>query len=145
MSDLRIAGEQIAAGERAAPPIAKTLGFRLLSARDGEAVFEMDVDERFWNPMGTLHGGILCDLADAAMGFAYASMLTEKESFTTVELKINFLRPVVKGRLRATGKIVKKGRKIGLVDCDVTDERGKLVARASSTCMTLTGDDASGR
>jgi len=135
----------MAAGELAAPPIAKLLGLQLVSVGDGTAIFEMDVDERFWNPMGTLHGGILCDIADAAMGFAYASKLEEHERFTTVELKINFLRPVIKGRLRASGHIVKKGRKIGLVDCDVTDEQGRLVARASSTCMTLAGDDARGR
>jgi uncharacterized protein (TIGR00369 family) len=145
VSDLRSSGQKIAAGTLAAPPIAKTLGFRLLSADEGTAIFEMDVDERFWNPMGTLHGGILCDIADAAMGFAYASKLEPGETFTTVELKINFLRPVVKARLRATGKIVKKGRRIGLVDCDVTDEQGRLVARASSTCMTLAGEEGKGR
>jgi uncharacterized protein (TIGR00369 family) len=131
----------MAAGELPPPPIARLLGFQVVSVGDGTAVFEMDVDERYWNPMGTLHGGILCDIADAAMGFAYASKLEQSEKFTTVELKINFLRPVTKARLRATGHIVKKGRKIGLVDCDVTDEQGRLVARASSTCMTLTGDD----
>jgi len=138
---MRTAGQQILTGERAAPPIARTLGFQLVSAAEGTAVFEMDVDERFWNPMGTLHGGILCDIADAAMGFAYASTLERQQSFTTVELKINFLRPVFKTRLRATGHIVKRGRKIGLVDCHVTDAQGKLVARASSTCMTLTAED----
>lgn len=142
---LRASGKRMAAGEIPPPPIAKFLGMRLVSAADGTAVFEIDADERFWNPMGTLHGGILCDIADAAMGFAYASILAENETFTTVELKINYLRPVIKSRLRATGRIVKKGRKIGLVDCDVTDDQGKLVARASSTCMTLTGDDARGR
>jgi len=134
--------KKVISGEEQPPPIARLIGFRPLSAADGAAVFEMDADERHWNPMGTLHGGVLCDIADAAMGFAYASKLEEGESFTTVELKINFLRPVWKGRLRASARIVKKGRKIGLVDCEVTDEKGNLVARASSTCMTLTGDDA---
>jgi len=95
--------------------------------------------------MGTVHGGVLCDIADAAMGFAFATTLAEGESFTTIELKINYLRPVWKARLRATGRIVKRGRKIGLVDCDVADENGALVARASSTCMVLSGEDARGR
>jgi uncharacterized protein (TIGR00369 family) len=95
--------------------------------------------------MGTLHGGILCDIADAAMGIAYASNLNEGESFTTLELKINFLRPVWRARLLATGRVVKQGRTLGLVECDITDERGTLVARATSTCLTLRGQRAQGR
>jgi uncharacterized protein (TIGR00369 family) len=87
--------------------------------------------------MGTLHGGVLCDVADAAMGIAYAATLGEGESFTTIELKINFLRAVRRGKLLAEGRLVKGGRTIGLVECDVTDAEGQLVARASSTCMTL--------
>ena len=136
---------KIVAGEAPAPPIARLIGFRAVSAGEGRAVFEMDADERHWNPMGTLHGGILCDIADAAMGFAYATKLGEGETFTTIELKINYLRPVWKAHLRAAARIVKKGRKVGLVECDVTDEQGNLVARASCTCMTLTGEDARGR
>ena len=136
---------RIASGDAPAPPIAKLIGFHPISAGGGEAVFEMEADERHWNPMGTLHGGVLCDIGDAAMGFAYATTLAEGESFTTIELKINYLRPVRKARLRASAHVVKRGRKIGLVQCDVTDENGNLVARASSTCMTLSGDDARGR
>ena len=136
---------KIASGDAPAPPIAKLIGFHPVSAANGEAVFEMEAGERHWNPMGTLHGGILCDIGDAAMGFAYATTLAEGESFTTIELKINFLRPVRKSRLRAAAHVVKRGRKIGLVECDVTDEKGNLVARMSSTCMTLAGDDARGR
>jgi uncharacterized protein (TIGR00369 family) len=95
--------------------------------------------------MGTLHGGVLCDIADAAMGMAYASSLGEGETFTTLELKINFLRPVRTARLRAVGEVVSRGRTIGLVTCDVRDEEERLVARASSTCMMLRGEDARGR
>jgi len=136
---------KIASGDAPAPPIAKLIGFHPLSAGSGEAVFEMQADERHWNPMGTLHGGILCDIGDAAMGFAFASTLAEGESFTTIELKINFLRPVWKSRLRAAAHVVKRGRKIGLVECDITDEKGNLVARTACTCMTLAGDEARGR
>src|SRR3981081_2946335 len=95
--------------------------------------------------MGTLHGGVLCDIADAAMGVAYASTLSETESFTTLELKINFLRPVWQTRLTATGHVVQGGRTGGMVECDVTDSQGRLVARASSTCMTLRDAQAQGR
>src|SRR5436309_14395501 len=87
--------------------------------------------------MGSLHGGIICDVADAAMGVAYASTLGDEESFTTIELKINFLRPFKSGTLIATAHVGKAGRTIGLVECDVTDTEGRLVARALSTCMTL--------
>lgn len=90
--------------------------------------------------MSTLHGGIIRDVADAAMGTAYASTLHEGESFTTLELKINFLRPFWSGNLLAAGRVVKTGRTIGLAECDVTDVEGRLVARAMSTCMTLRGD-----
>jgi len=95
--------------------------------------------------MGTLHGWILCDIADAAMGMAYASNLNDGESFTTLELKINFLKPVWNAPLIATGRVVKQGRTVGMLECDVTDEKGRLVARASSTCMTLRGEHAQGR
>ena len=95
--------------------------------------------------MGTVHGGVLCDVADAAMGIAYASTLGEGESFTTLELKINFLKPVRSGTLVAVGRLVKGGRTVGLVECDVTDASDQLVARATSTCMTLRGVQAAGR
>ena len=142
MSGAQDITRKIISGEAPPPPIAQLIGFRLVSAGEGAAVFEMDADERHWNPMGTLHGGVLCDIADAAMGVAYATKLEEGESFTTVELKINYLRPVWRAHLRASARIVKKGRKVGLVECDVTDEKGNLVARARSTCMTLSGDEA---
>jgi uncharacterized protein (TIGR00369 family) len=127
------------------PPVAELIGFHLVEVEPGRAVFEMEAGPRHANPMGTLHGGILCDIADAAMGIAYASTLHEGESFTTLELKINFLKPVWKARLRAEGHLVKRGKTVGLVECDVRDETGSLVARASSTCLTLSGKQAAGR
>ena len=132
-------------GEAPEPPVAGLVGFHLVEVVPGRAVFEMEAGPRHANPMGTLHGGVLCDIADAAMGIAFASTLEEGESFTTLELKINFLKPVWKARLRAEGRIVKRGRTVGLVECDVVDETGSLVARASSTCMTLSGKGAAGR
>src|SRR5579862_9733292 len=81
------------------PPIAQLVGFDVLSVDGGEAVAHLEADRRHHNPMGTLHGGVLCDLADAAMGMAYASMLGDGESFTTLELKINFLKAIRSGPL----------------------------------------------
>jgi uncharacterized protein (TIGR00369 family) len=119
------------------PPIGRLLGLALKSIEPGRAVFEMEADERHHNPMGTVHGGIYCDLADAAMGYAYAATLAEGESFTTVELKINFFRPMRKGKLIAEAKVLRAGTNLGYVECDVTDGAGRLVARAASTCMKL--------
>jgi uncharacterized protein (TIGR00369 family) len=95
--------------------------------------------------MGTLHGGILCDIADAAMGMAFASTLAPEESFTTVELKINFFRPVRQPQLRAEGMVVRRGVTIGYVECTITDEKNRPVANAASTCMVLRGQNAAGR
>ena len=130
-------GEKTMRGELNPPPIARLLGFVVKSIEPGHAVFEMEVDERHHNPMGTLHGGVYCDLADAAMGFAYAATLGEGETFTTVELKINFLRAVRKGTLIAEATVVKAGTTLGYIECDVKDQTGRLVARAASTCMKL--------
>ena len=132
-------------GEKPGPPVAQLLGMRLVDVEDGRAVFELDTDRRFWNPMGTVHGGILCDLADAALGVCWASTLAEGETFTTVELKINFLRPIREGRIEAIGTVTKRGRHIGMTECQVIDEKGRLVAKASATVMTLRGALAVGR
>jgi len=132
-------------GEAPPPPVATLIGFRLASVEPGRAVIEFEAAERHANPMGTLHGGVLCDVADAAMGMAYAAGLDEGETFTTLELKINFLRPVWRGPLTATARVVTAGRTVGLVECDVHDDAERLVARATSTCMTLRGEQAAGR
>jgi len=132
-------------GDAAPPPIADLIGFTLTEIEPGRAVVAFDAGPRHANPMGTLHGGVLCDVADAAMGMAYAASLDDGETFTTLELKINFLKPVRTGRLIATGRLVKGGRTVGLVECDVVDDKDRLVARASSTCMTLRGEQAVGR
>jgi uncharacterized protein (TIGR00369 family) len=138
--------EAMIRGDAPPPPVARLVGMRLVEIGDGEARFELEADpERHANPMGTLHGGIVCDMADAAMGCAYASRLGEGESFTTLELKVNFLKPVWSGLLTARARVVRGGRTIGLVECDVLDESEALVARASSTCMTLRGERAAGR
>ncbi len=127
------------------PPVATLIGMTLESIGPGRAVTALEATGRHANPMGTLHGGILCDMADAAMGMAYASELDDDESFTTLELKINFLKPIWTGKLRAVAHVIKRGRTIGFVECDVRDAAEDLVARASSTVMTLRGKQAQGR
>lgn len=132
-------------GKAPSPSIAQLIGFKLTSVAPGQAEIEFHAGKQHANPMGTLHGGVLCDIADAAMGMAYASLLQEGETFTTLELKINFLKPIWQAKLRAIGKVIRQGETISLVECDILDEQDTLVARASSTCMTLRGAGAEGR
>src|SRR5262245_28204800 len=127
--------KQVVEGKTPPPPIAELIGFQIVSVEPGRAVIEFEAGPAHTNPMGTLHGGVLCDITDAAMGLAFGATLDEGESFTTLELKINFLKPIWKARLKATGQVVKSGRTVGLVECDVIDERESLVARATSTCL----------
>jgi uncharacterized protein (TIGR00369 family) len=126
-------------------PVEDIVGFKLIARDNGRAVVLFNPTSRHVNPMGTLHGGILCDIADAAMNAAYATTLQDGETFTTLEMKINYLKPVWQSKLRAEGWVVKAGRTIGLAECDIYDENGSLVARATSTSMTLRGEAAVGR
>src|SRR5437773_240662 len=126
-------------------PVARLIGFEANEIHDGRAIVTLAAGPQHANPMGTLHGGILCDIADAAMGMAFASTLAPEESFTTIELKINFFRPVWEAALKADGKVVRRGNSLGYVECEITDDRGRLVAKAASTCLALRGEQAAGR
>jgi uncharacterized protein (TIGR00369 family) len=125
--------------------VARLIGFHAVKAAAGHGIVTLAAGPQHANPMGTLHGGILCDIADAAMGMAFASTLAGDESFTTVELKMNFFRPVWTAQLTADAKVIRRGSKIGYIECDITDEAGRLVAKSASTCMVLAGEHAKGR
>ncbi len=127
------------------PPVAELIGIDLVEAGGGECTMRLEAQERHANPMGTLHGGILCDIADAAMGMAFFSTLEEGESFTTLELKMNYLRPFWTGTLLAHGKVISRGKTGGLTECRIVDDQERLIAHATSTCMALRGDKAEGR
>jgi uncharacterized protein (TIGR00369 family) len=129
----------------AVPPIAGLIGFRLSGFGGGEATVELNSGPRHYNPMGTVHGGVFCDIADAAMGMALASTLDPDQSFTTLELKINYLRPAWEANLTAKARVTSRGKTVALVECDVTDDNGRFMARASSTCLILSGKMAAGR
>jgi len=137
--------QRLVRGEVTPPPIAQLIGFRLVEADLGRALFELAVEPRHHNPMGTLHGGVVCDLADAALGCAMASSLEEDETFTTLDLASKFFKPIFDGRIRAVAHLTKRTRTLGFLECDVTDESGSLVAKVFSSCMVLRGDDAKGR
>src|SRR5438067_2824067 len=126
-------------------PVARLIGFEEKKIADGSATVMLAAGPQHANPMGTLHGGILCDIADAAMGMAFASTLAPEESFTTVELKVNFFRPIWQAQLKAEGTVVQRGRTIGYVEWAITDEENRLVAKAASTCMVLRGQKSAGR
>jgi uncharacterized protein (TIGR00369 family) len=127
------------------PPVAKLVGFEFLSIELGRSEFALNAGPQHANPMGTLHGGIICDLADAALGTAMASTLEDDETFTSLDLAVKFLKPVWTTRLRAVAKVVKRTRSLGLIECDVTDDSESLVARVYSSCMVLRGESARGR
>jgi uncharacterized protein (TIGR00369 family) len=124
------------------PPIAEMIGFDVTEMKDGRAVGVLQSGPQHANPMGTLHGGVLCDLADAAMGMAFTSTLSSDESFTTITLNIHFLRPVWQALLKAEARVVSRGKTVGYVECEIKDQNGKLVAKADSTCYVLRGEQA---
>lgn len=116
---------------------ASVIGYRVLEAEYGRVVVGLDQTGHLHNPMGTLHGGVISIIADAAMGYAFSTTLAEDELFTTVELKVNFLKAVKNEAVCAESKIIKRGSKISLLECYVTDETGNLIAHATSTCTIL--------
>ncbi len=145
MARMLDAMERMVRGEMAQPAAATLIRMALSSFAQGEAVVVLPAGREHANPMGTVQGGILAAMADAAMGWAFMTTLGEGESYTTLEMKINFLKPVREGTLTARGRVRKAGRMVALVECDVEDESGSLVAHAVSTCLTLRGDQATGR
>ena len=127
------------------PAVAELIGFNVEEISDGHAVGSLQAGLQHANPMGTMHGGVLCDLADAAMGMAFASTLAPSESFTTTSLSINFFRPVWHPRLRAEAHVVSRGKNLGYIECDVADQDGKQIAKANSSCFVLRGEHAKQR
>jgi uncharacterized protein (TIGR00369 family) len=132
-------------GEAQAPPIAKLFDMRITEASEGRATMQMPVDGRYANVSGSLHGGTMCEMADAAMGTAFATTLEEGEGYTTVELKCNYLRPVWDTMLTASAWVVSRGKTLGLTECELRSSDNKLIAKLSSTLMVLRGDKLKGR
>jgi uncharacterized protein (TIGR00369 family) len=127
------------AGEIPPPPIALSLGFTLAEVGEGRAVFTMEPAEFHYNPIGVVHGGVAATLLDSAMGCALHTTLPAGVGYTTLELKLNYLRPMTRdtGPVRAEAAILNAGRTTALVEARLVDSRGKLLAHATSTCMIL--------
>lgn len=118
-------------------PMCATLGFRLTEVADGFAVFEALPEFRHYNPIGTVHGGFAATLLDSALGCAIFSTMAKGETWTTLELKLNLVRPISKdtGPVRAEGRIIHRGRTLATSEGTVKDRAGKLYAHATTTCM----------
>jgi uncharacterized protein (TIGR00369 family) len=124
-------------GEFPAPPITQTLGFTLSEVEPGRAVFSGEPQERHYNPIGTVHGGFAMTLLDSALACAIHSTLAKGETYTTLEIKVNLVRPLTKdtGLVRAEGRVLHRGRTLGTSEGDIKDTDGKLYAHATTTCM----------
>lgn len=126
--------------------ISQTLGIRVIEVGEGTAIVEISADsEIHGNQQGTVHGGLICELADAAIGTAHSTLMEKGESFASIDLKINFIRPVWKSTLRAVAKPIQSGRTISHYSCEIIRDDGKLAATVVSTIMTLRGEMAEGR
>ncbi len=126
-------------------PFGHTLDFRVERVARGEVLVVMPCHRRIHNVFGYTHGGAIFALADTAMGLAHIASLEEHQTATTVESKINFLRPALNGELRAHARSVKHGHTLSFLECDVFDEQNRLIARANGTMMTLDDQRSEGR
>lgn len=119
------------------PPIAQTLDFHPLSVEEGKVMFEFIPQEFHYNPIGSVHGGVISTLLDTAMGCAIHSVLGQGVAYTTLELKVNFIKAVTieSGKLFVEGRIIHSGRTTALVEGDLRSENGTLYAHSVSTCM----------
>ncbi len=115
----------------------ETIGARIAEVEKGRVVIELDAEAKHRHEGGVVQGGVITQIADAAMGMSLMTMQDQGMANTTIELKINFIRPVVEGRLRAVGRVVEMRRTLLFSEADVLDADGKLVAHASSTCLAI--------
>ena len=127
----------IARGELPAAPMAELMGFEFSEVEEGRVVFECVPAEYHYNPIGTVHGGLACTLFDSAMGCAVHTTLPAGVGYTTVELKVNLLRPITTrtGRLLCEGKTIHVGGRIATAEARLLDGAGKLYGHATTTCM----------
>ena len=124
-------------GRFPAPPITQTLGFALSEVEHGRAVFTGMPQACHYNPIGTVHGGFAMTLLDSALACAIHSTLAKGETYTTLEIKVNLVRPLTKetGPVRAEGRLIHRGRTLATSEGDIKDADGKLYAHATTTCM----------
>lgn len=129
--------QQIVDGEIAPPPIGQLTGMELVEVEEGRAVFQLVASEFHYNPIGTVHGGIIATICDSAASCAVQSLLPAGKFYTTLEMKVNYLRPITDqvGLLRCTGLSIHSGRRTAMAEARLEDSRGKLYAFATVTCI----------
>jgi uncharacterized protein (TIGR00369 family) len=121
------------------PPIVSLMNMRPTEVEVGRVVFTCEPDESHYNPIGTVHGGLVCTLLDSVAGCAAQTTLPKGQAYTSLEIKVSYLRPVTAdtGTLTAVGIVTKPGRRAAFVDATVADSQGRLVATASSTLLVF--------
>jgi uncharacterized protein (TIGR00369 family) len=128
----------IAAGEVPGAPIAELMGFEPVEAEEGRVVFVSVPRLDHYNPIGSVHGGFAATLLDSAMGCAVHTMLPEGTGYTTLELKVNFVRPIAAdtGRVLCEGKVIHSGRRVATAEGSlIAEQSGKLLAHGTTTCL----------
>jgi uncharacterized protein (TIGR00369 family) len=131
--------EAIRDGRLPSPPVSRLLGFTLAAVESGHAIFECQPSEAHYNPIGSVHGGVISTLLDSALSCAVHTTLPARAMYTTVELKVNFVRPVTveTGLLRAEGSVIHAGSRLATAEARLTDAAGKLYAHAVGTCVVV--------
>ena len=120
-------------------PVAELVGFDLVELGEGRASFELDPGERHYNPLGTVHGGIAATLLDSAMGVAVHTTLDEGQTYTTLELNVNYVGAMTQdtGPVVATGSVIHRGGRVATAEARLTDANGRLLAHGTSTCLIM--------
>ena len=136
--------QRIVRGEAAGVPIGDTLGFRLVEAEPGRVALEGNPDARSYNLIGTVHGGWTAAILDTAMALATLATLDAEQGFTTVDIRINYLRPltVETGTVRAEGRVLQAGRRLAYAEAKLTDAGGKLLCHGTGSCLILPKDSS---
>jgi uncharacterized protein (TIGR00369 family) len=133
-----------AAGEIPPPPIARLMGLGLADVGEGEVTFVGTPDESVYNPIGMVHGGYVCTMLDSALGCAVHTTLPAGVAYTSIEIKVNYLRPVhvSAGELSCHGRVTKPGRRVAFAEGEVVDAAGKVLATAQSSLLIMPGPGA---
>ncbi len=129
-------------GETESIPIGELLGFRVVEAEAGRVALAGRPDRRSFNLIGTVHGGWTASILDSALALATLSTLDEKSGFTTLDIRVNFVRPITleSGELRAEGRVLHGGRRVALCEAKLTDAGGRLLAHATGSCLIVPRD-----
>jgi len=129
--------QAMARGELPPPPITDLIGIDEITAEPGSVTFYLRPQEFHYNPLGSVHGGVISTLLDSACGCSVHAALPAGVGYTSLDLTVKFLRPVTldSGRLACRGEVVQKGRRTALAQAQLTDESGRLLAHATSTCL----------